>query len=46
VNDARFDFNRDFVLSVRRVEMRHAMLVEEHTDDDAKEPGDFRHAVA
>jgi hypothetical protein len=35
----------DFVLAVDCMEVRNAMFVEEHADDDAKEPGNFRHAV-
>jgi hypothetical protein len=46
VNRTRLDFDRDFVLSIHRMEVRHPMLVEEHADDDAKKPGDLGHAFS
>jgi hypothetical protein len=36
--------HRCLVLAVRGVEMRWVVIVEEHTDHDAQEPADLRHA--
>ena len=36
MNGRGFHFNRNLVLSVDRVEVRHSMLIAEHADYDAE----------
>src|SRR3970040_1276311 len=43
VNDRGFHFNRNLVLSVDRVEVRHPMLIVEHADYDAEKSRQFGH---
>jgi len=43
VDRARFDFNRDLVLSVHGVEMCRTMLAIEHANYDPEEAREFRH---
>src|SRR6266849_3063618 len=43
-NGACFDFHRNFILGIRRVEMGHSVLAVEHTNHDPEEPRNFRHA--
>ena len=42
MNRTGFDFNGHLVFSIHCVEMRYAMLVEEHADDDAQKSADLR----
>jgi hypothetical protein len=43
-NSTISDAHRRLVLTVRRVEMGWVVIVEEHTDHDAQETADLRHA--
>jgi hypothetical protein len=38
-----FNLHGDLVLAICRVEVRGAMLTEEHADNDAEKPRDLRH---
>jgi hypothetical protein len=43
-DSTRFDFYERFVLAVDRVEMRRRMIARIHSNDDALETADLRHA--
>ena len=42
LNDSGADLDRDLVLRILRVELRRAVIVVQHVDDDSQKPADLR----